>query len=229
MDLNLPHIRILIWNEFHQEKTDKSMQKQHPKGLHETIANPLRNHPEFIISIATLDDPEHGLTTTKLRDTDVIIFWSHLKNDKFRDDVASRLVSWVKSGKGILFLHSAHMSKPFKLLLGTTGDHPWRNKKEPERIWNVQPSHPICRDIPTEFMLKHEEAYLEPFDVPPADDIFLISGFKDGAIFRTGMTWTLEKGKIVYLRPGHESYTSLSHVIIQKLILNAVCWLKSNQ
>ena len=40
-------------------------------------------------------------------------------------------------------LHSAHNSKIFKRLMGTSCMLRWREAAEKERVWIVDPSHPI--------------------------------------------------------------------------------------
>jgi trehalose utilization protein len=44
---------------------------------------------------------------------------------------------------GLVVLHSGHFSKPFKRVLGSNASLLWREADEKERLWNLQPSHPI--------------------------------------------------------------------------------------
>ena len=48
--------------------------------------------------------------------------------------------------------------------------------------------------------------YGEFFDVPEPLETILISSFSGGEVFRSGCTWTRGAGKIVYFRPGHETF-----------------------
>ena len=63
--------------------------------------------------------PECGLTDEVISDTDVMIWWGHLRHNLVPDNVAERVKNAVNAGMGIIFLHSAHHSKTFKLLMVT--------------------------------------------------------------------------------------------------------------
>ena len=54
---------------------------------------------------------------------------------------------------GLIVLHSGHRSKIFKKLMGTTCDLKWRSDAERERIWVVDPSHPITEGLGEYFEL----------------------------------------------------------------------------
>ena len=70
---------------------------------------------------------------------------------------------------GLIVLHSGHHSKIFRRLLGTTADLKWREAGERERIWVVDPVHPIAEGLGDSFVLPEEEMYGEPFDIPAPD------------------------------------------------------------
>ena len=53
-----------------------------------------------------------------------------------------------------------------------------------------------------------------------------VSWFEGGEVFRSGCTYRRGNGKIFYFRPGHESYPTYYHPDIQRVIINAVKWLK---
>ena len=53
----------------------------------------------------------------------------------------------------------------------------WREADEKERLWNLQPSHPLLAGIPEQFELEREEMYGERFDVPEPDDRGVPRGF----------------------------------------------------
>ena len=42
----------------------------------------------------------------------------------------------------------------------------WREAGERERLWVVNPGHPIAKGLPAYFELETEEMYGEPFSVP---------------------------------------------------------------
>ena len=111
-------------------------------------------------------------------------------------------------------------------LMGTSGYLCWREAAEKERIWTVTPSHPIACGIPQHFELEQEEMYGEPFGIPEPQHTVFIGWFKGGNVFRSGVTFQREYGKIFYFQPGHETYPVYHHEIIQKIIVNAVKWAK---
>src|SRR5207248_1824074 len=72
------------------------------------------------VRVATLEEPEHGLTEGALAETDVLTWWGHAAHDQVADEVVERVHARVLAGMGIVLLHSAHYSKIFKRLMGTT-------------------------------------------------------------------------------------------------------------
>ncbi|OTE88542.1 trehalose utilization protein ThuA, partial [Escherichia coli] len=54
-------IHVTVWNEFRHEKTNETVQKMYPEGIHGQIAKFLEED-DFQVRTATLDEPEHGLT-----------------------------------------------------------------------------------------------------------------------------------------------------------------------
>jgi trehalose utilization protein len=88
----------------------------------------------------------------------------------------------------------------------------------------TRPGHPIVRHIDDHFVLEQEEMYGEFFDIPEPECTFLISSFDGGEVFRSGCTWTRGSGKVVYFRPGHETFHSYHNPTVLKVIENAVRW-----
>ena len=77
--------------------------------------------------------PEHGLTEKVLNDTDVLIWWGHCCHADVSDEVVERVKNRVLDGMGFIVLHSGHLCKPFKLLMGTCCRSKWRENDEKER------------------------------------------------------------------------------------------------
>jgi len=179
-------IRVLVWNEFVQEREDPRVAEVYPRGIHEAIAEYLRQQPDMVVRTATLDEPEHGLSEEVLRSTDVLIWWGHVAHDRVSDEVAERVCRRVLEGMGLVVLHSAHYSKPFRRLMGTSCSLKWREAGERERVWVVAPWHPIAEGLGEYFELEHEEMYGEYFDIPPPDELVFISWFEGGEVFRSG-------------------------------------------
>jgi Trehalose utilization protein len=217
-------IRVLVWGEFVQERTEDAVARVYPRGIHEAIAEHLRKQPDMTVRTATLDEPEHGLGEAVLKDTDVLIWWGHVAHDKVSDHVVERVCRRVLEGMGLIVLHSAHYSKPFRRLMGTSCSLKWREAGERERIWVVAPWHPIAEGLPEHFELEHEEMYGEYFDIPPPDELVFISWFEGGEVFRSGCCFYRGRGRIFYFRPGHETYPTYYNPYVRKVIESAVRW-----
>ena len=66
--------------------------------------------------------------------------------------------------------------------------------------------------------------YGEHFDIPPPDELVLVSWFQGGEVFRSGCCFRRGAGRIFYFRPGHETYPTYHDAAIQRVIKNAVSW-----
>lgn len=220
-------LRITVWSEFVHEKLNPLVAAHYPQGIHTVIADSLRKHfgDTAIVRSATLEEPEHGLTEQVLAETDVLTWWGHKAHDQVSDAIVERVTKRVWQGMGYLPLHSSHASKLFCRLMGTSCMLRWREADEKERLWVINPSHPIAEGIDNEFFeLEKEEMYGEFFDIPAPDELIFLSWFQGGEVFRSGCTFRRGKGKIFYFRPGHETYPTYHHPIVQRVIANGVRW-----
>lgn len=220
----MSQLRVTVWNEGVHEKTNEAVKKVYPEGMHTVIAEALRQHGHSVLT-ATLEEPDHGLSDTVLAETDVLTWWGHMAHDKVEDRIVERVHKRVLEGMGLLVLHSGHFSKIFKRLMGTSCDLKWREANERERIWVVDPSHPIADGLGDGFLIPHEEMYGEHFDIPAPDTLVLISWFQGGEVFRSGACYQRGQGRIFYFRPGHETYPTYYQPEVQQVIANAVKWL----
>ena len=221
-------LQVTVWNEFRHEKTDEAVKKVYPEGIHQQIAQFLKED-DFSVRTATLDEPEHGLTEEVLTNTDVLIWWGHVAHQEVSDEIVQRVYQCVLEGMGLVVLHSGHMSKIFMKLMGTSCDLKWREAQEHCRIWTVMPSHPIVEGIGEYIELEKEEMYGEHFDIPAPDDLIFISWYPGGEVFRSGCTYHRGNGKIFYFQPGHETYPSYYNKEVQKVIKNGVRWCQPTQ
>ena len=223
----MKRIKVTVWNEFYHEQIEENVRNVYPEGIHKCIADFLGEETDFEIKTATLDMPEHGLTEEVLNDTDVLIWWGHVRHEYVSDEIVERVYKRVQEGMGMIFLHSAHASKLFKKLLGTdTTELKWGTEMK-EIIWLVDRGHPIAEDLDDEkIILEKEEIYGEPFSVPTPDETVFISWFECGAVFRSGLCYKRGKGKIFYFQPGHETVPTYYNKSIQKVIKNAVRYVK---
>jgi trehalose utilization protein len=206
------------------ERENPIVREIYPDGMHHTIAEGVGEKGEFEIRTATLHDPEHGLTEKALDETDVLLWWGHAAHGQVNDEAVQRVVARVWQGMGFIALHSAHYSKPFMRLMGTSCSLTWREAGEKERLWVCNPAHPIARGINRYFEIENTEMYGEPFAVPAPDENVFISWFEGGEVFRSGCTWKRGNGKIFYFRPGHETYPIYYHPMVRLVLRNAVKW-----
>lgn len=215
-------IRVLIWNEFHHERCDEAVAAIYPQGIHQYLADVLDREEDMVVETATLTDENCGITKERLDRTDVLIWWGHMEHHKVPDEIAYLVRDAVLEGMGAIFLHSAHHSKPFRYLLGTSCNLTWRETGDSERLWVIEPSHPITRGIDRSFYLEHEETYGEPFVIPTPDKLLLIGSYSGGEVFRSGCLYERGNGKIFYFQPGHETLSTYYDANVQTVIRNAV-------
>jgi len=217
-------IRVTIFNEYRHEKLEESVRQVYPNGIHNAIADFLRCE-DIEVKTVTLDDPECGITDEVLDNTDVLLWWGHIAHHEVPDAVAARVRDAVLKGMGAMFLHSGHHSKPFKTLMGTSGNLSWREDGSFERVWVIDPSHPITQGLGRFIYLEHEEMYSEPFCIPEPDKLLFIGTYESGEIFRSGCLYQRGNGKIFYFQPGHETYPTYYNADVQTVIRNAVRFL----
>ena len=154
----------------------------------------------------------------------MLTWWGHVAHDEVDDAIVDRVQARVLDGMGLVVLHSGHFSKIFKRLMGTTCNLKWREADERERIWVVDPGHPIAAGLGEWFEIEHEEMYGEHFDVPAPDRLVLVSWFQGGEVFRSGCCYQRGRGRIFYFRPGHETHPTYHQPMVRRVISNAVEW-----
>ncbi|MBB6484129.1 ThuA domain-containing protein [Rhizobium lusitanum] len=217
-------IRAVVWGENIHEQTNKVVAEIYPEGMHNTIAKALNADAGIAATTATLQEPEHGLSEARLKDTDVLLWWGHKDHGAVSDEVVERVAKRVWEGMGLIVLHSGHFSKIFKRLMGTPCALKWREAGERERLWVINPRHPIAAGLGEHFELENEEMYGEQFSVPEPLETVFISWFQGGEVFRSGMTWRRGAGNIFYFRPGHETYPTYHNGTVHKVLINSVKW-----
>ncbi|MFB6136932.1 MAG: ThuA domain-containing protein [Halobacteriaceae archaeon] len=215
--------RVTVWNEYVHEREGGEAAAVYPDGIHATLATALAERG-FETDTATLHEPDHGLTADVLDETDVLVWWGHAAHDDLRDDVVDRVHERVLGGTGLVVLHSAHSSKLFRRLMGTSCDLRWREAGETERLWVVEPGHPIADGVDDYVELDEAEMYGEPFAVPQPDELVLCSWFEGGEVFRSGCCYRRGAGRVFYFRPGHEIYPVYHDDAVQDLLANGVGW-----
>jgi trehalose utilization protein len=219
-------VRVTVWGENVHERRDESVRTLYPDGMHATIARGLAEllGERVQVRTATLDEPEHGLSEQVLAETDVLTWWGHVAHDEVDDRVVARIHDRVLGGMGLLALHSAHYSKIFRRLMGTSCTLRWRNEGERELVWTVLPGHPIAAGVPQPLVIDAQEMYGETFDVPPPDELVFISSFAGGEVFRSGCGYTRGAGRIFYFSPGDQEYPVYHQPDVRQVLANAVLW-----
>jgi trehalose utilization protein len=221
-------VQVTVWNEYRSETKHERGRELYPEGIHAELAAILEEEGHDVRT-ATLEEPEHGLTDEVLESTDVMLWWGHEAHDEVDDAIVEKVKQRVLEGMGLLVLHSAHYSKIFQALMGTTGSLKWRDTSltdgERERVWIIEPNHPIVDGLNAESIeIPQAEMYGERFDIPAPDTLVTISWFEGGEVFRSGCCYKRGEGRVFYFRPGHETYPVYKQDEIRTIIGNAVDW-----
>ncbi len=140
-------VKVTVWNEGIHEKTSSEVAAIYPDGIHGCIKTFLESQDDFRVKTATLKQKQCGLSQQVLDNTDVLIWWGHMAHGMVSDKVVERVYQRVLGGMGLIVLHSGHHSKIFKKLMGTTCNLLWRDGDR-ERVWTVNPAHPIAKGVP---------------------------------------------------------------------------------
>ena len=219
-------VRVTVWGENVHEHRDAPVREIYPDGMHATIAAGLASRlgERVRVTTATQDQPEHGLPEPVLAETDVLTWWGHAAHEEVDDAVVQRVHDAVLGGMGLLVLHSAHYSKVFRRLLGTSCSLGWRNEGERELVWTVDPAHPIAAGVPQPIVIESHEMYSEHFDIPAPDELVFISSFAGGEVFRGGCCFRRGAGRIFYFSPGDHEFPVYHHPDVQLVLANAVEW-----
>lgn len=238
-------IRVLVWDE----NPGHAPKEVYPHGIRGAVAEGLAEFGRDGVQVRTahLDDPEQGLAAETLAETDVLVWWAHVRHHLVDDAVIARVVERVhKHGLGFVALHSAHYSRALKRILNCTGHLKggWREDDQPEEIRVCAPRHPIALGV-RDFTLPREEMYGGPFDVPPPAVVVLQSFFPAGGeYFPSGLCWTVGDGidpafesgpgrgigqgeglgRVFYFRPGHETAPTYYNPDVRRVLYNAVRW-----
>ena len=228
-------LNVTIWNEYRHERQPGPVRELYHEGIHHELASCVTDElgPSVAVRTATLDEDEHGLSVEVLEETDVLVWWGHLAHGEVEDAVVERVCARVLEGMGFVALHSAHASKPFIRLMGTSCTLLYRDDELPEPvvdrelIWTVAPAHPVAAGIPHPLVLEEHEMYGEFFDIPQPDELVFVSSYTGGEVFRSGCAFLRGKGRVFYFSVGHELFPVFRNPHVRKVIGNAVRWAHS--
>jgi trehalose utilization protein len=103
-------IRVTVWDE-----QQPSQQRVYTNFLGNHIAAYLQKNAAFQVRSANIKEPNFGLSHHLLEDTDVLIWWGHVRHDDIPQSIGDAIVARVRSGRlALVALHSAHWSIPFR-------------------------------------------------------------------------------------------------------------------
>ncbi|WP_209330773.1 ThuA domain-containing protein [Lunatimonas salinarum] len=106
-------IRVLVWDE--QQPEQKMV---YPDFLGNHLVQHLQKNPALRVSSAKINQPEQGLSKEVLDETDVLIWWGHVRHQEIPVETAKAIVDRVKEGRlSLIALHSAHWSLPFHMAM----------------------------------------------------------------------------------------------------------------
>lgn len=217
-------VRVTVWNEDSAAESSPQVLSVYPQGVLGAVRDMFDGKEEFTVRQAWLSQEEAGLPQDILDDTDVLIWWGHCKHDRVPDAVVSRVQAMVLRGMGLIVLHSGHESKIFQRLMGTQCSLRWHEMNDKERLFVIEPTHPIMRGVPAWVELEAEEMYGERFDIPAPDELLMIGWYESGDVFRSACTFRRGYGKIFYFQPGHETLRSYHNPHVIRIIQNAARW-----
>ncbi len=154
-------IRVTVWNEFHDDKKWKIITDFYSGGVHAYLGKILQEqNPDFEVTVQTLDDTDQGLADELLDRTDVLIWYSHVRDHLVEDRHIQKILDRViHEGMGVIFLHSGVFSKLARNLIGPRGKGAYREIEELERVFVIDRSHPIADGLPewTPFSETHKK------------------------------------------------------------------------
>jgi trehalose utilization protein len=214
-----PPLRVRVWCE------GTAPRAVYPDDIDGAIAEHLARRPAMEVQRARLADPSAGLADAALDAADVLIWWGHLRHDDVPADRAEAVVRRVRAGTlGLVALHSSCASRPFRGLMGMSCEPGgWREDGRPEHVTIDAPDHPIARGV-APFTIPRSDMFARPFAVPRPEVVVLVSNWERGESFPSGLTWTVGKGRVAYLRTGHDAFPVLFHPSVRQIVANAAVW-----
>jgi len=213
-------VRVRVWCEGGTTST------VYPEGVGAVLAETVARRPDVVVTRGVLDDPDAGLSDLALDQTDALIWWGRARHDEVPDDRARAVATRVRQGRlGLVALYASGGGKPFRLLMGGMPCEPgsWREDGRPEYVAVKAPDHPLAVGV-APFTIPRSDMFSEPFSVPEPDAVVFVSSWERGETVRSGMTWTVDKGRVVYLRAGSDAYPVLFHPAMRQAIGNAAVW-----
>jgi trehalose utilization protein len=106
---NAKKIRVLVWDE-----RSAAEKEAYDNFLGNCIADQLKKNSAFSVLSTGLNESEQGVSENILDETDVLIWWGHVKQAEITTEKGKSIVARIKAGKlSLIALHSAHWATPF--------------------------------------------------------------------------------------------------------------------
>lgn len=220
-------MNVLVWYE--NKPLPEAMEAErriYPNGIHGALGELFVTQPDFLVRTRVMQDTGQGLADEDLDWTNVLVYFSHKHWRDIADDRVAAMQKRVLEGMGLLLLHSSHASKIFSRLMGTrTQCLRWREADEWQRVWTVNPAHPIAQGLEKEyFVIPKDETYGEYFEIPQPDEQVFLTTSQGGEVLRSGCCWYRGLGRIFYFSSGHETYPVYYQSEVRQILINAVRW-----
>ena len=188
---------------------------------------------------------DRGLTLVALHSAHWATPFMEAMNERSRDDVRRRIGELPADGLAIEEVPAQRFKAPgrdarltpaadvrkfpdghvqVRLHLPNCCFPAYRNDGKPSQLRVLRPDHPLAAGLPATFRLPRTEMYDEPFHAPEPDEVIVEERWDPGEWFRSVMVWRLGKGRIIYIRPGHETYPVFKDPHMLRLVENAVRW-----
>ncbi len=106
-------ISVLVWDEQQPEGAET-----YSKPIGDFLAAKLMDNADLEVRSNNISQAEQGLSSSDLKEADILIYWSHKRNKEIPESKAQEIAELVKSGSlALITLHSAHWSKPFMICM----------------------------------------------------------------------------------------------------------------
>ena len=103
-------LKVLVWDE--QQEAQK---KAYENFLGNHIAEHLKKQPGLALRSVSINESQQGLSDENLEWAEAILWWGHVRHKDVDDAAVGKVIARLKAGKcGLVAIHSAHWSKPFK-------------------------------------------------------------------------------------------------------------------
>src|SRR2546423_8229951 len=100
-------IRVTVWGENVHERENPVVAKIYPDGTHHAIAAAISEDGDCEVRTATLQDPEHGLATGVLENTDDLVWGGHAAHSRVADTTVDRVLARTGRARRITQLSHA--------------------------------------------------------------------------------------------------------------------------